>query len=289
MNYKKYKNYFIYFIYFILFIGIILSIDYIMSRKASKINSVDLMNYLNTLYLKFENKFTNLNDTSFKYGADCIYCITMPKRKEYARNKMNELGTNCVFLDAVKPGDLTEKDYIFLSSTYNFSFLNYYQMFMKKTKLALQLSHVMCYLHAIKNNYQTVIIFEDDIIQNDLTTLSEAIEQFKSSDFRIFYLGYCLLDCSKKYTKNNYLVHVDGVLCLHAVAYNVKYLSDIINNIFYMSEPIDNMLMYYTKKHKNSACVSVKAYFEQNGNLGTTLDYPFGNLETKSCDSLLFK
>jgi hypothetical protein len=35
--------------------------------------------------------------------------------------------------------------------------------------------------------------------------------------------------------------------------------------------------------------IKADMYFEQNEKLGTTLDYPFGNLETKSCESLLFK
>jgi hypothetical protein len=71
-------------------------------------------------------------------------------------------------------------------------------MYKKKSKLALQLSFVMCYLNAIKTNKETIIVFEDDIKQNDLSTLPAAIEQFKTSDFKIFYLGHCSLNCKKQ-------------------------------------------------------------------------------------------
>jgi hypothetical protein len=60
---------------------------------------------------------------------------------------------------------------------------------------------------------------------------------------------------------------------MHAIVYKVRYLGEIINNIFYMTEPIDNMLNNWLLKNKNFACTSETTYFDQNMELGTNLEY----------------
>jgi len=243
----------------------------------------NLDNHLNKF--KFQNKFEYHSGTQ-NYNVDMIYCIVLPKRKDYMLNVMKNV--NCFFFDAITPDDLTHEDYTLLSSTFEYSPFN--EIYKKKTRLALQISHVMCYLHAIKNNFETIIVFEDDILPKDLSKLPQAIEQFKTSRFKIFYLGYCQLNCKRKYHLENYLIPVNNwILCMHAIAYKVKYLPDLINNLFYMKQPIDHLLRKYIQKNKDSACISDHAFFDQNDSLGSNLEYNstgIKNHNTDSCNKL---
>jgi len=262
-------------IIFLIILLILIEIYYINDHKTIP----NLNNYLNNF--KFQNKFKYHLGTQ-KYGVDMIYCIVLPKRKDYMLNVMKNV--NCFFFDAITPDDLTHEDYTILSSTFEYS--PFSEIYKKKTRLALQLSHVMCYLHAIKNNLETIIIFEDDILPKDLSSLPQAIEQFKTSRFKIFYLGYCQLNCKRKYKKENYLIPVNNwILCMHAIAYKVKYLPDIINNLFYMKQPIDQLLRKFIQKNKDTACISEHAYFDQNDELGTNLEYNSSGIKTDNTNS----
>ena len=256
----------------IIIILLILFLDYNYTYRHIPLNKNILESHLNTIY--DPTRFHGFNETGTTFGVDTIYCIVMPNRKEYMMNKITEMNVRCVFFDAITPDDLSEQDINKLSSINTFTLFNYFQMYKKKTKLALQLSFVMCYLNAIKTNKETIIVFEDDIKQNDLSTLPDSIEQFKTSDFKIFYLGHCYLNCKKQRVKENYLIGInDRIFCMHAIVYKVRYLSEIINNIFYMTEPIDNMLNNWLLKNKNFACTSETTYFDQNMELGSNLEY----------------
>jgi len=257
---------------FILIIITVLIIDYRMVYRERFIDKDYLNSYLIGLYNKFKYKFNdyykNVNNI-----VDCTYCIVMPIRKDYMIKEINKIKFNCRFFDAITPKDLTDQDIRVLSSTFEFSFLNI-AFYNKKTKLALQLSHTMCYIDSILNKYDTVIIFEDDIISNDLSELPAAIEQFKQSKFEMFYLGYCYLNSNNTRDIDKYLIPVNKeVYCTHAICYKVKYLPNIINFIYIMYKPIDIMLEYYNNKYKNKICISKYVFFNQNDELGTTLEY----------------
>jgi len=76
---------------------------------------------------------------------------------------------------------------------------------------------------------------------------------------------------------------------MHAIAYKVKYLPDLINNLFYMKQPIDHLLRKYIQKNKDSACISDHAFFDQNDSLGSNLEYNstgIKNHNTDSCNKL---
>ena len=76
---------------------------------------------VSSLHQRFEHKFEHHDNAnhSLKGVVDKVYCISMPQRKEYIMNKMNELGTSYTLLNAVTPDDLSQSDYEQLSDTYN--------------------------------------------------------------------------------------------------------------------------------------------------------------------------
>ena len=184
----------------------------------------------------------------------------MPQRKEYITKKMNELGTSYTLLNAVTPDDLTKTDYEQLSETMN---PENKLMYNKMTKLPLQVSFTVCMLDALKNNYDTIIIFEDDItIEKDIQTIKKGIEQFKQSKYNLFYMGYCTYTCSNWpiVPDKDELVEVNShINCAHAIVYKKSVLPKILDTIYPMNNYYDNMLL----AGAHETCVPNNVYFDQ--------------------------
>lgn len=84
------------------------------------------------------------------------------------------------------------------------------------------LSHLKCIEFSKKNNYEKVLILEDDVIFKD--TLPEYIED----DFDILYLGYNVTD-GYRYNKN--YLKLKGVFTAHSYILNCNLFDKIINDL----------------------------------------------------------
>jgi hypothetical protein len=216
---------------------------------------------VSSLHERFEHKFEHHDNAnhSLKGVVDKVYCISMPQRKEYIMNKMNELGTSYTLLNAVTPDDLSQSDYEQLSDTYNPENQTIYN---KMTKLPLQVSFTVCMLDALKNNYETFIIFEDDItIEKDVRTIKKGIEQFKNSKYNLFYMGYCSIACSNWpiIPDKDELVEVNShINCAHAIVYKKSIVPKVLDTIYPMTTYYDDLLLPVPDK-----CVPNTVYFDQ--------------------------
>ena len=242
-----------------------------LGKKKSSFSSL-------SIYDRFQNKF-EYNPGSIKL-ADQVYCIVMPDRKRQMIAFMSNYGLACNFLNAITPADLTPEDYSELASNELFKSK-------KKTRLPLQLSFTMCYLDAIKNGYSTIIVFEDDILLNaDLSLIQKSISEFKTSNYSMFYMGYCYLNCNQSFKKtNSLLVNVNDyskMYCAHSIVYKVKYLKSLIKYLYPMKDEFDVALLKYSKKEGNKLCIPKQVYFSQNKSLGT-------NNETLNADGTFTK
>ena len=147
---------------------------------------------------KFRNKIKIMKQGGNGLGVDMIYCISMPDRIEHAKKKMKEIGGNYKLIDAVKPTDLSPIDYCTASLTY----FTGAHMFAKRTKLPVALSFYMCYNDALENGYETICIFEDDVIfPKGVSAIKKAVNEFKHTDFEVFYMGYFGLTCNNYYQR----------------------------------------------------------------------------------------
>ena len=222
-------------------------------------------NYLDNFYKK-NYRFENYGNGN-TLGVDQIYCICMPDRKDYMKKQMDNLGISCVILNAITSSDLSSNDYKLLTNN------NDYYINTKKTRLPLQLSFTMCYMNAIKNNYQTIIVFEDDLtIISDKNTIINGITEFKKSDFAMFYMGYCWLNCDQQFELNGSIANVKDysrLLCAHSICYKVSYLKSLINFLYPMNDEFDTKLTKFLKKYKYTVCIPKQVYFDQNKDLGT--------------------
>jgi GR25 family glycosyltransferase involved in LPS biosynthesis len=271
----------------VIFLLIILVVLLINIKSTFK--SVFNHDIINGLYRKFKNRFENYNNKENLNGVDKVYCIVMPQRKEYMKKVLDKMGINYTLFNAITPLDLSKDNYDQLSLTNKKDS----PLFGYPTRLALQLSFTMCYIDAINNNYDTIIVFEDDIVVNtDNNTLTNYINEFKKSNYVFFYMGYCWMNCNQKFdlniSKNLINVVNKTLFCCHAICYKVKYLKELIDFIYPMKNNLDNNVSDFIKNKNYDVCIPNKTLFDQNRNELETLnaDDNIGNLP--NCNNIFF-
>jgi GR25 family glycosyltransferase involved in LPS biosynthesis len=148
--------------------------------------------------------------------ADAGFIINLPERvdrREEVIKKMEELGiTGYEFVDGVK---FEEPEWIRYGCTQ--SFINIFN-------------------RAIENNYESIIIFEDDITQTDQITKEEIDkifeiweEQIKNYD--LIALGTRPLWDSKVIKDSEYFGTITNCLCAHAFFYKKEFIKYIVENL----------------------------------------------------------
>ena len=222
--------------------------------------------HLNKLYNKFKHRFTSSQGGRNLSSVDQVYCICSKKQETYIKNHLGRYGLNVTYLDAIFPVDLTDVDYDTLSYT---NYIYCTKMYKKKTRLPVQLSFVMCLIDALKKGYKTITIFEDDIVIDvDPQILDDSLDEFRKSDYDIFYMGYCYLWCNQKFDtkKHEYIVEVPNrrALCTHAVTLKTSYLAEMIEYMFPMSVQSDQAMRSYFGETKRGVCVPKFNYVYQD-------------------------
>ena len=246
--------------------------------ESNKSNFEDKLN----LYDKFKPRFNLVELNQGK--VDMVYAITMPQRKEYITKQINKLNLTCKYFDAITPSDLSTNEYNQLSNINNPKS----DIFQKYTRLPVLLSFIMCFMDAVKNNYHTIIIFEDDIqINVNNTTLNEGIQEFLNSNCDIFYMGYCYMNCNQLTNLHKYrnLVEVEdrNILCCHALCIKTEMLPGLINFCFPMINNSDELFRNYFMLNNIKVCVPRQAYFTQNRDAVESLNESYFD-ELKTCN-----
>ena len=240
--------------------------------------------YLEKIYKKFKNRFSNSNEGALPSSVDRVYCIYSDKRKDYIQNQFSRFNLNVTYFKGIFPEDLTLDEYKTLSCTED----KFCKIYKKNTKLPVQLSFVTCMMDAIKHGYKTIMVFEDDIVVNvDMDTLNESLKEFKKSSYEIFYMGYCFMNCNQPFEKKQH-AHIVGVpnekpLCHHAIAMKTDNFKSIIDYIFPMINHKDVTFRKYYKTFNIQVCVPKFSYFDQDRETHGTFNDNH-QLLLKTCD-----
>jgi len=238
---------------------------------------------LNELYSRFKNKFKLVKGKKTLKGIDMVYVINMPQRTEYITQQMNKLGLTCTYFDAVKPSDLTVQDYD------NLTVINIpgHYIHKKYTRFAVLLSFILCFMDSLEKGYSTIVVFEDDIkTLVNFDDLNTSLLEFKNSDYDLFYMGYCFLNCDQLYKNSNSLVQIsdNDLLCCHSMAIKTNILPGLINYCFPMLKNSDEMFRDYYVLKNLKICVPRSVYFSQNRKEIDSLNESLEDLELfKTC------
>ncbi len=114
------------------------------------------------------------------------------------------------------------------------------------SELSLILKHKYCLLKQIENNYENIIIFEDDINLdiNSIKYLNDNMDEFQDGvnkyELDILMLGTAFN--FKPVNNTGVYIHYNKnqlTRCAHAIAFNIKSTQIILNGIFPMNLPWD--------------------------------------------------
>ena len=115
-------------------------------------------------------------------------------------------------------------------------------------------SHINVINDAAKNKFNNIIIFEDDVIPNNITEkrINDLVSFIKNNDFDILYLGSKpdITKDSKIIDKNKNIYKIK-TLTAHSYVLN-KNTIEKLKNLKYEDQPID---VYYKKKLENSYAI----------------------------------
>jgi len=228
------------------------------------------------IYGRFKHKFedTKEGEAAASGALDMVYAITMPERKEYIEEALQELGVRTKVLNAVVVEELTEDDYIALSDTFTKG--AHKQIYGRKTILPVSLSFFMCYYDAYVNGYSTIMVVEDDaMVTVEVEKVLATFNEFKDQDCTVLFLGYCYADCRQlqksvaRVSDNlmQYETH-KGItpLCNHALVMKSDFVKGYMerSDATFWKEPTDHDLMRYLVERKEKVCVPPKAFMGQN-------------------------
>ncbi|MGQ0738904.1 MAG: glycosyltransferase family 25 protein [Bacteroidota bacterium] len=125
---------------------------------------------------------------------DKVLVLTVPRFKErHEKIKQRLAGISFEFFYGTDKNELTEE---FISRNYTYNKKNslavsYYFKALNGGEIACSLSHRMIYGAMINNNWQKVLVLEDDVVPDyeQLTLLSNCLNELPE-DWELFYLGY---------------------------------------------------------------------------------------------------
>lgn len=227
-------------------------------------------------------------------NIDKIYVINLKKREDRLLKidklfkKIGGIFPNYVKVEAVDGNTLSIQDNnnLTLKSKYLYENPTLFMDIKSKGALGCYLSHLKIWEDAIKNNYNNIIIFEDDV-QTDLT-LDEIMKYINSvpNDYDIAYLDYLCLDCTNNIYVNNYWNEnkLDSITQTSAYMLSKKGIQKLLKNVYVIEMQIDYYLSTYAIINKDfKRCLANKKIFYQGltGLLG--FDTDITNLNCIKC------
>jgi len=118
-------------------------------------------------------------------------------------------------------------------------------MKIKVTELSLYLKHLYCFKNQIENNYQNVLILEDDLLipdnYNFIDYINYCINESKILGADMMFLGSCcgIEVNNREYGKHVYLQKNQLTRCTHAYSVNLESAKKIITKVHPKNMPID--------------------------------------------------
>lgn len=111
---------------------------------------------------------------------------------------------------------------------------------LKHSEISLALKHCWIFKDALDKNYDSILIFEDDVILNDdfISRFNEYKKQLPS-DWDLFFVGLCC-DLHIQNQKDGINVYKTNISrCCHAYSISLSGLNKLKNNIGNINDAID--------------------------------------------------
>jgi GR25 family glycosyltransferase involved in LPS biosynthesis len=167
----------------------------------------------------------------------CHY-TKLTERKEYA---LSELSKHNISAKWITKFDKEYIDYDNLTQLYPkiLDIMPQFDRKMSKPEISLCLKHIEAFRDAIDNNYQNIVVFEDDIIlvENFNDKLQSYMNQLPN-DYDILWIGTCCdLHSTSQDGINIYTAYSSR--CTHAYLISNSGCRKMISALKYLNSPID--------------------------------------------------
>ena len=238
-------------LFILLIILLILIFAYIFKRNKDPFlvyrSNLDKINTYNSLSL--------LNSY-----VDNVKVICLPERETYIKNILSKNNITFEIFPAILKSNL-KIDVLYANNILdNSNKLN-------TGEIACYLSHLEILKTFLNSNYDTILIFEDDlkISYDNLNkiNLKKSLENIPSN-FDILYLGKCWEICSKTEPFNSYWNTTYSPSCLHSYILSRKGATKILNLSYPIKIPFDNVISRNIRKNKLIGYSLKKSIFYQN-------------------------
>jgi GR25 family glycosyltransferase involved in LPS biosynthesis len=216
-------------------------------------------------------------------NIDKIYVINLKRRNDRLLKidkLLKNLGgifANYETIEAVDGNTLSvqDNDYLTLKSKYLYNNPSLFMDISTKGALGCYLSHLKIWEDAIKNDYNNIIIFEDDVKTN--LTLNEIMEYINNvpKDYDIAYLDYYgsytdNIKVNNYWNKNK----LDMITSTSGYILSKKGIQQLLTKAYTIEMQIDFFLSIFTIKKNFNRYLATNKIFEQGviGMLGFDTD-----------------
>lgn len=171
----------------------------------------------------------------------------LSERKNYIDNHLSQYDLD---LEWVLDFDKEKIDWENIKSEYPL-ILEVMPMFgrkMSKPEISLCLKHIFVFKDVIENNYDNVVVFEDDIILDD--NFSEKLSDYTNQlpkTYDILWIGSCC-NLHANLVPDINVYKKDSSRCTHAYLISRKGCESMINNLQLLNFPIDWFFNFVIKK-----------------------------------------
>jgi len=132
------------------------------------------------------------------------------------------------------------------------------QKIVNKGQWGCLMSHINILKKSIYENYNNIIIFEDDVVFiREKSVLSNIINNIKilmESKWKIIYLGATQYDWENVDIKN-YYYKANKTTGSFAILLNKDIFSELLDKYEELNNPVDHCLMYFQEKYKDECFV----------------------------------
>lgn len=197
--------------------------------------------YVLYILLIYYNKYPKDKNILHNYFDD-IYVITLPKRRQYIENIMNNLKINPIYFKAIDKNNLNYEELI----KNNIVSKEYYKN-ENNGRIACHMSHISILKNFINSNKKNCLIFEDDISSINISykmydnIINESLKIIPH-DWDIIKFGRCWDDCTRSIKISDYIYRVYYPKCRHAYGVSRSGANKIINNTIPMTNNGDEMI-----------------------------------------------
>ena len=182
----------------------------------------------------------------------CLHHPPLIERRLFLEKKFTELSLDVEWITLFDPKESTHTEIL--------------QTNLTKQEISLYKKHRWCLEQQITNQYEHILIFEDDVMlpENFVLFLNRCMKEFTELQGDVMFLGICCNIMPKNIVSDKYVYYSQdhGSRCAHCYVVNLRAAERIFDNTENMNEPWDWKLGNCLMQHGLRSCYTWPAIYQ---------------------------